>query len=319
DADNGRHAGRPPAAEPGRDCNRDHVRVDHARRAPAARPLHPAVDPAHLLRPLLRPGRPALPAAEPRRGQLADRASDAPRDGPAVHDRLRHLLPGGEEVPADPGAVDGLRLPVRRQHEPRRHACACGRRYDVDADRTDRRDGRLGRSQRMSRDARRKAAQAKEAKQKKIVIGGLVVLLAVVGYQAPKLLHHKSGATGATGTTSSVAGPDASALPATPARLVDAGPPQASAGQLVSFQLFKAKDPFVQQVSDITGETSTTPAPVAAPPATTTPAPAPVPSVPEQTVPPATQTTPTETTPTTPPPTVPPATTPTAPTTTQAP
>lgn len=126
---------------------------------------------------------------------------------------------------------------------------------------------------------KRSAAEVKAAKQKKIAIGGAVLLLVVLGIQVPRTLKLMKGSsaappvavstTGAADTTaapavpaSGVAAPAATtpAAPATaPAELADSDPaPVAGPGQLVSFELFETKDPFAQQVD---------PNAVAAPPA----------------------------------------------------
>jgi hypothetical protein len=123
---------------------------------------------------------------------------------------------------------------------------------------------------------RRNAAAAKEAKMKKVAIVGGVLLLGVIGFQAPKVLKSLHSSSGAGET---VAAPVEPATP--PASLTDEMPPTAGAGQLVSFSLFSAKDPFVQQVAVDTNPDggsspgykrpgSTNPA-VATPTSTTTP------------------------------------------------
>jgi hypothetical protein len=95
----------------------------------------------------------------------------------------------------------------------------------------------------MSPRRRMSAAAAKEAKMKKIAIVGGVLLLGLIGFQAPKVLKslHSS-----SGTTETSAAPVEPATP--PPSLTDEAPPVAGTGQLVSFSLFRAKDPFVQQI-----------------------------------------------------------------------
>lgn len=130
---------------------------------------------------------------------------------------------------------------------------------------------------------KRSAAEVKAAKQKKIAIGGAVLLLVVLGIQVPRTLKLMKGTsaappvaaatTGATDTTAAPAVPaggaaaPAAATPAAtataPAELADSDPaPVAGPGQLVSFELFETKDPFAQQVD---------PDQVAAPPAAPAP------------------------------------------------
>jgi hypothetical protein len=92
--------------------------------------------------------------------------------------------------------------------------------------------------------------KAKEAKQKKILVAGAVLLAILLVIQVPKLLHRGStAAPPPASTTASVPSPSAP-LPAA-ASLADTDvPPTADDGQLVQFDLFEAKDPFVQQVQD---------------------------------------------------------------------
>ena len=111
-------------------------------------------------------------------------------------------------------------------------------------------------------------AAAKAKKQKIILIVGGVMLLAVAGLQGPKLLGHGSGssaapATGATASTTLVpvtgAGSTTTASVKGSAVVAGVALPRGAAvkvttGQLSSFTLFAAKDPFVPKVSDqITG------------------------------------------------------------------
>jgi hypothetical protein len=190
-------------------------------------------------------------------------------------------------------------------------------------------------------------AQKKARRQKQIAIGGAVLLVVLGAFEVPKLLKHgkpasaptASSAAPADGTASapgaapaaSPATPVSAAVPAVPATLPDESRPTASTGQLVSFSLFKSKDPFRQQLVSKTSSGSssgsgTTPPPSASPPASggssappvsTSPAPvetspvetSPVSTAPVETTP--TETGPTETTgpPTTSPPTTSPPTT----------
>jgi hypothetical protein len=111
--------------------------------------------------------------------------------------------------------------------------------------------------------------KAKQAKQKKIAIVLGVVLVAVVAFQGPKTLKMLQGpqpvaapatttptastpapaATGPTGGTP--AAPTGTPPVAQPAVLADSDlPPAAGDGQLESFELFRSKDPFAQQVDE---------------------------------------------------------------------
>jgi hypothetical protein len=167
-------------------------------------------------------------------------------------------------------------------------------------------------------------AQKKARRQKRIVIGGGVLLLALLAFQLPKMLKHNAPPVAtppAPAPTSTASSP--SSDPATPA-LVTAQPasstaPQAtlpsetaanaSEGQLISFSQFRGRDPFKQQLPEAeqsseegnkyaTPTTSSTPAPstppVSSPPSTSPPS----------TSPPSTSpTSPTPTPPSTTPPT----------------
>lgn len=116
--------------------------------------------------------------------------------------------------------------------------------------------------------------KAKEAKQKKIAIGGGVLLLALLGIQGPKTLKMLQGpqpVAGATTTSSTsttpapapVAGTGTTAAPAPTAgadlaSVADSdAAPAVEQGQLATFERFASKDPFAQQAQ-----------PVAAPPRT---------------------------------------------------
>ena len=193
---------------------------------------------------------------------------------------------------------------------------------------------------------------AKLKRQKKIVIGGVVLLVAVLAFEGPKVLkglHNKpvtdrtaaapssqdvsGGASTSAGGTGENTPPADATQPAAPVTAVTPGAsklppdpdpaPALEDGQLVSFSLFKSRDPFVQQLgsqsaSSSGGSSSGGSGGSAAP--TTGPAPtSPPPSTPPAATPPtATPTTPTKPTTPTPTPTPKPTTpsTPTTPTTT---
>ena len=132
--------------------------------------------------------------------------------------------------------------------------------------------------------------KAKAAKQKKIAIGGFILLLALLGVQGPKTLKMLKGpqpvttaATTAPAATTPVATPatgaatpaTAGAAPTTAAAELTAVAdsdlsPEVAQGQLATFERFASKDPFAQQAQPV----EKAPAPAAAPkPATdTTPA-----------------------------------------------
>jgi hypothetical protein len=107
-------------------------------------------------------------------------------------------------------------------------------------------------------------AAAKVRREKMILAVGSVVLLAVLGFELPKMLSRGGAPTAAPAlpTAPSVSGSPLAAasgtLPNTDRVVVQHDP-----GQLLSFGLFKSKDPFVQQLG-------TTPAPASAPPPAST-------------------------------------------------
>jgi hypothetical protein len=113
---------------------------------------------------------------------------------------------------------------------------------------------------------------AKERKQKKLAIVLGVVLLAVVGFQAPRIMKMFKGdevvaAPAVVPTTApttpagpvslqppTLAGGGAAPAGGTPAPGSLPGSevaPLASSGQLISFSRFESKDPFAQQLEDI--------------------------------------------------------------------
>jgi hypothetical protein len=125
-------------------------------------------------------------------------------------------------------------------------------------------------------------AKAKAAKQKKMAIGLSVLFVAVLAFQGPKTMKMLKGPGGAApvaaattpATTTDPAAPvtptidgvppAGAATPTTgtdqPAVLVDSDvSPAAGEGQLTSFELFEAKDPFAPQggVSVVTGAPAT--------------------------------------------------------------
>ena len=138
---------------------------------------------------------------------------------------------------------------------------------------------------------------AKDKKMKKVAIGLSVVLVAVLAFQVPKLLHSSSsgsatpvtavattpaGATSApttgvpaTATPTTAPGTAAAALTPGSSKLPNSDTlPRAGKGQLFAFSHFTSKDPFVQQVVDLTASqsdsssSSTSASASSAPPAT---------------------------------------------------
>ena len=95
------------------------------------------------------------------------------------------------------------------------------------------------------------ARAAKEARQKKIAIGGAILLLAVLAFQVPRTMKMLKGAE------------PTAAAPAAPAPSAPGGAGTAAAslletsssgvsGRLVSFGNFESKDPFKPQVDRAT-------------------------------------------------------------------
>ena len=170
----------------------------------------------------------------------------------------------------------------------------------------------------MARKTRQDAAKAKAAKQKKIAIGGGILLVALLAYQGPKVMKMMNqkpkppiltavGTTTPGATTAAPTDPNSLAAPtlgATPTaaapsagtdassvNLVSAVPVAPDPGQLEAFNRLATKDPFAAQVSNGGGSapgsgsgkkgggSGTQPPAVTTPPPTTNPAPpAPAPS-----------------------------------------
>jgi hypothetical protein len=120
------------------------------------------------------------------------------------------------------------------------------------------------------RASKQDVAKAKAAKQKKIAIGGAVVLVALLAFEVPKtmkMLNQKPAPVSVvapTTTTPTVTPSDPNSLAAptlggaavvtttptaTTSDLVDAVPLSADPGQLQTFQRFASKDPFAVQVT----------------------------------------------------------------------
>ncbi len=126
-------------------------------------------------------------------------------------------------------------------------------------------------------------AKAKAKRQKIIAAVGGVILLAVLAYQVPslmKMMNKKppvSAAAPAPAPVTPVPGTPVS-TPVTPGgTLSDSDPAaQAGSGQLLSFDRFSSKDPFVQQANTPKAPAAPPPTPEAPPP----PPPPPGPSEP---------------------------------------
>jgi len=131
--------------------------------------------------------------------------------------------------------------------------------------------------------------KAKAARQKKIAIGGAVLLLALLAFQGPKTLKMLQGPQPVTAPTSTAPAATTPGVAPTPGATTTGGEavpaaaqpelsavadsdlaPEAVQGQLATFERFSSKDPFAQQaepvasgparVSDPTDGTETKPA-----------------------------------------------------------
>ncbi len=119
-------------------------------------------------------------------------------------------------------------------------------------------------------------AQKRVRRQKQIIAVGSILLLAILGFELPKLLGG-GGSNAVTAVTTvspgAVGVPPAVALGRLPA--TDRVVIQRDSNQLISFGLFQSKDPFVQQLSTTPSAPSPAAAPAPAPtPTTATAAPA---------------------------------------------
>ena len=112
-------------------------------------------------------------------------------------------------------------------------------------------------------------ADARAKRQKLILAVASVVLLALLGFELPKLMSGGYTYHGNLPTTTAVSpGTPGSALAVAPGSLPDTDRVsiEPGSGQLIAFGLFKSKDPFVQQLSTVPGAA----VPESATPASTT-------------------------------------------------
>ena len=117
----------------------------------------------------------------------------------------------------------------------------------------------------MASKTRIQAKAAKQKRQKRMVIGGMILLVAVLAIQVPRTMKmlNGGGSSAPTPVAATSEQPGTAADPtAQPIAVGTAGDgelpdpnvaPEPEDGQLTSFELFASKDPFVQQVVD-TGE-----------------------------------------------------------------
>jgi hypothetical protein len=141
----------------------------------------------------------------------------------------------------------------------------------------------------MSRESVQSLAAKRVRRQKIFIAVGSVALLAILGFELPKVMGGKGGGEAAATTTAPALVAPSGAAPVVPAgKLPDTDQVAVvrDSNQLISFGLFKSKDPFVQQLSTTpegTGEPSTpggsTGAPVAPTPASSPAGSSPTPAV----------------------------------------
>jgi hypothetical protein len=120
----------------------------------------------------------------------------------------------------------------------------------------------------MSRKKRQQnLREAKDKRMKKVAIGGAVLLVAILAFEVPKMLHSGGSSTSSPPPATTTTTPGASTTPApatTPPGTASAAvvptaastklsdtdvPPTRTKSQLYSFNHFTGKDPFVQQVN----------------------------------------------------------------------
>jgi hypothetical protein len=121
-----------------------------------------------------------------------------------------------------------------------------------------------------SSSATKTLADAKVRRQKQILAVGSVILLALLGFQLPKLLGGSGAAQTATPPPAATATTTPGAPVLAPGKLPDTDnvSSEAQPDRLLNFGLFKSKDPFVPQLST----SPLTPSPLPAPSTPTTPA-----------------------------------------------
>jgi hypothetical protein len=116
----------------------------------------------------------------------------------------------------------------------------------------------------MSRESVKTLAEKRVRRQKIFIAVGSVLLLAILGFQLPKLMGGKGGDEAASTTTAPALAPAAGAAPVVPAAKLpntDQVAVVRGSNQLISFGLFKSKDPFVQQLSTVPAGAESGPAP----------------------------------------------------------
>jgi hypothetical protein len=118
---------------------------------------------------------------------------------------------------------------------------------------------------------------AKDARMKKIAIGGSILLVLILAFEVPKMMHRSSASgspapaatttpdtSGTTAPLTSTPTASPTVLPTASAQLTTSDlPPKRSKSELLSFSHFSGKDPFVQQVQDTPVTSAATTAPSA--------------------------------------------------------
>jgi hypothetical protein len=123
----------------------------------------------------------------------------------------------------------------------------------------------------MSRESVKSLAEKRVRRQKIFIAVGSVALLAILGFELPKVMGGKGGSEAvAPATVPAVVAGAAPVVPAGKLPNTDQVVVHRDSNQLISFGLFKSKDPFVQQLSTTTdAEQPAAPAPIPAPAAPT--------------------------------------------------
>ena len=104
----------------------------------------------------------------------------------------------------------------------------------------------------MSRESVQSLAAKRVRRQKIFIAVGSVALLAILGFELPKVMGGKGGSEAVATTTAPVLTAGAVPAPVVPAGKLpntDQVAVVRDSSQLISFGLFKSKDPFVQQLS----------------------------------------------------------------------
>jgi len=130
----------------------------------------------------------------------------------------------------------------------------------------------------MSRESVKSLAEKRVRRQKIFIAVGSVLLLAILGFELPKVMGGKKDAEAvATAAAPAVTPGAAPVTPVSKLPNTDQVVVQRDSNQLISFGLFKSKDPFVQQLSttpagaEQPGATPSAPAGSTGAPATTAP------------------------------------------------